>query len=180
MKTEMKELNNILSDEMKQLMNEYGTMGELIAYKAIELHPQLKEQECKLATFIDCQTLCDNDGKITYREVEINDDGATQYFEYLDLIRVAVKIGIQLKDIITEALVEMSVPYIYDLDILGLCEMSKGTQFYKCYEQIVIENIYEEYYTDDDINEYLGYFGDDSKIAEAVRTNIILDFSPFL
>lgn len=167
----MKELNNILSDKMKQLMNEYGTISELIASKAVELHPQLKEHKHKLETLIFKETIFEM-GDITFRKSELNGDGTTRYDEYADLINALADIGETMDSVLHETLNVIDDAYIYDFDILGLCEMSNGTQLYEYYKQTICNFIYEDACSDEEINVYIDYFGEDSVIAEIAKSRL--------
>ena len=167
----MKQLNNILSDEMKQLMNEYGTISELIASKAVELHPQLKEHTHKLATLVSKETIFEM-GDIAFRKAKLYRDGTTQYDKYGDLLNAIDDIGETKTSLLHEAMIDIDGVYILDFDILGLCEMSKGTQLYEYYEQTIINFIYEDACSDEEIKVYIEYFGDDSAIAEIEKSRL--------
>lgn len=167
----MEQLNNILSGEMKQLMNEYGTISELIASKAVERHPQLKEHKHKLATLISKETIFEM-GDITFRKSELNGDGTTRYDEYADLINALADIGETMDSVLHETLYEIDDTYIFDFDTLGLCEMSNGTQLYEYYEQAIIDFIYADACSDEEIKAYIEYFGEDSTVAEIAKSRL--------
>lgn len=167
----MKELNNILSDKMKQLMNEYGTISELIASKAIERHPQLKEHKHRLATLVSEETIFEM-GDIAFRKAKLYRDGTTQYDKYGDLLNAIDDIGETKTSLLYEAMIDIDEVYILDFDILGLCEMSKGTQFYEYYSQAILDYIYEDACADDELKAFIEYFGEDSTIAELAKSRL--------
>lgn len=167
----MEQLNNILSDEMKQLMNEYGTISELIASKAVELHPQLKEHKHKLETLIFKETIFEM-GDIKFSRAKLYRDGSTQCDKYEDLLNAIDDIGETMDSVLHETLNEIDDAYIFDFDVLGLCEMSKGTQLYEYYEQTIIDFIYEDACADDELKAFIEYFGEDSTIAELAKSRL--------
>lgn len=167
----MKELNNILSDKMKQLVKEYGTIGELTASKIIERHPQLKEHEHRLAKLVSEETIFEMDD-ITFRRAKLYRDGTTQYDKYEDLLNAIDDIGETKTSLLYEAMIEIDEVYIHDFDVLGLCEMSKGTQFYEYYSQAILDYIYSGFCADEELKAFIEYFGEDSVIAEIAKSRL--------
>lgn len=167
----MEQLNNILSDEMKQLMNEYGTISELIASKAVELHPQLKEHKHKLATLVSKETIFEM-GDITFMRAKLYRDGTTQYDNYEDLLNAIDDIGETKDSVLHETLNVIDDAYIFDFDILGLCEMSMGTQLYEYYKQTICNFIYEDACSDEELKAFIEYFGEDSTVAELAKSRL--------